>query len=227
MNPPTAGFADPTPTRRRRCAIDASVLYQELLRNLLLWIAAGGGLDPCWTERILDETRRNLIEDGLLVSAQWERLQTAMLASFPDAMLDQAAADAIEDEMPNHEKDRHVLAAVVAGDAELVVTSNLRHFERADLEKVGKQALSPDQLLCEMLAIEPAVLYAAMEQLVAVMRMPHPWSIAELLGRLAGLGHGDALAPRFVKAATAKFEVEAVAPPAPLRAPVDAPNGCR
>lgn len=213
MNPPAAGFADPARAHRRRCVLDASILYQELLRNLLLWIATEGGFDPLWTERILEETRRNLIADDLLVPAQWERLRTAMLASFPDAMLDQAAADAIEDEMPNHEKDRHVLAAAVVGDAELVVTSNLRHFERADLEKVGKQALSPDQLLCELLATEPELLHAAMEQLVAVMQIPHPWSVAELFGRLAGLGHGDALAPRFVKAATAKFEVEVVSPP--------------
>jgi hypothetical protein len=91
--------------------LDASVLYQELIRNLLLWIAAEGGLDPFWTERILDETRRNLIEDGVLEPEQWERLRAAMLAAFPDAILDQAAADAIEHEMPNDEKDRHVLAA--------------------------------------------------------------------------------------------------------------------
>lgn len=178
-------------------------------------MAAGDGLDPCWTERILEETRRNLIGDGLLVPAQWERLRTTMLASFPDAMSDQAAADAIEDQMPNHEKDRHVLAAAVAGNAELVITSNLRHFEQADLGKVGKRALSPDQFLCELLATEPELLRAAMERLVAVMQIPHPWSVAELLGRLAGLGHGDALAPRFVKAATAKFEVEAASPPPP------------
>jgi hypothetical protein len=213
MSPPTAGIADPTPTRLRRCVLDASVLYQEVLRNLLLWIAAEGGLDPFWTERILDEARRNLIEDGVLEPEQWERLRAAMLAAFPDAMLDQAAADAIEHEMPNHEKDRHVLAAAVAGNVELVITNNLRHFEAADLEEVGKQALSPDQLLRELLAVEPTVIHAAMQQLVTVMRIPRPWSVPELLGRLAGLGHGDAIAPRFAAAAAAKLGIETAAPP--------------
>jgi predicted nucleic acid-binding protein len=213
MSPPTAGFADSTPTHRRRCVLDASVLYQELIRNLLLWIAAEGGLDPFWTERILDETRRNLIEDGVLDPEQWERLRAAMLAAFPDATLDQAAADAIEHEMPNDEKDRHVLAAAVAGNAELVITSNLRHFDAADLDKVRKQAMSPDQLLCELLATEPTVIHAAMERLVTVMRIPRPWSIPELLGRLAGLGHGDSIAPRFAKAAATKLDIEMAAPP--------------
>jgi hypothetical protein len=197
----------------RQCVLDASVLYQELVRNLLLWIAAEGGVSPFWTERILEETRRNLIEDGVLLSEQWERLQATMLASFPDAMLDQAKVDAIEHEMPNHEKDRHVLAAAVAGSVESVITNNLRHFERADLDKVGKQAISPDQLLCELLATEPTVIHAAMERLVTVMRIPRPWSVPELLGRLAGLGHGDALAPQFAKAAAAKLNIEAAAPP--------------
>jgi predicted nucleic acid-binding protein len=148
------------------------VLYQELIRNLLLWVAAEGGLDPFWTERILDETRRNLIGDGVLEPEQWERLRAAMLSAFPDAMLDQPTADAIEHEMPNDEKDRHVLAAAVAGNVELVITNNLRHFEAADLEEVGKQALSPDQLLRELLAVEPTVIHAAMQQLVTVMRIP-------------------------------------------------------
>lgn len=44
MNPPTAGLAEQTPSRRLRCVLDASVLYQEVLRNLLLWIAAQGGI---------------------------------------------------------------------------------------------------------------------------------------------------------------------------------------
>jgi hypothetical protein len=221
MSPPTAGFADPERIHRRRCVLDASVLYQELIRNLLLWIAAEGGLDPFWTERILNETRRNLIGDGVLEPEQWERLRAAMLAAFPDAMLDQPAADAIEHEMPNDEKDRHVLAAAVAGNVELVITSNLQHFEAADLKEVGKQAMSPDQLLCDLLDLEPTVIHAAMEQLVTVMRIPRPWSIPELLGRLAGLGHGDAIAPRFAKAAATKLNIETAAPPERTRHSLD------
>lgn len=44
MSPPTAGLADEGRAHRRRCVLDASILYQEVLRNLLLWIAAEGGL---------------------------------------------------------------------------------------------------------------------------------------------------------------------------------------
>ena len=149
---------------------------------------------------------------GTLEPEQWERLQAAMLAFFPEAMLDQTAADEIEHEMPNDEKDRHVLAAVVAGDADLVITGNLRHFAQADVEKVGKRAASPDQVLCELLETTPAVIESAMRQLVAVMRTPRAWTLSELLGRLAGLGHGDGFAPRFAAAAAARLDIEMAVP---------------
>jgi PIN domain len=202
----------------RRGVLDASVLYAEPVRSLLLWIAAEGVFEPFWTERILEETGNNLIQAGVVTGEQWSRVRAAMLRSFPDAMLDQTAVDAIEPEMPNHEKDRHVLAAAVVGDVELVITNNLRHFTQADLDTVGKRSISPDQMLCDIVEAEPSVVHDALRLNASAMRKPRPWSEAELLGLLAGLGHSDALAPRFAKAATAKFEVEA-APPPPPRGP--------
>jgi len=44
---------------QRSGVLDASVLYVESVRSLLLWIADGGGFAPFWTERILEETRNN------------------------------------------------------------------------------------------------------------------------------------------------------------------------
>jgi PIN domain len=123
--------------------LDASVLYVESVRSLLLWIAAEGAFAPFWTQRIFEKTRKNLSEGGVIAAEQWDRLRAAMLRAFPDAMLDQAAVDAIEDEMPNDEKDRHVLAAAVVADVELVVTSNVRHFPPAALGKLGKRSVTP------------------------------------------------------------------------------------
>ncbi len=197
----------------RRGVLDASVLYAEPLRGLLLWVAAEGGFVPLWTERILDETRNNLIEGGVVTPKQWNRLCTAMLSAFPDAMLDQAAVDAVGPSMPNHEKDRHVLAAAVVGKAELVVTSNLRHFAQTDLDTVGKRSLSPDQLLCELLQAEPNSVRSALRLQVAAMRRPRPWFEAELLGLLAGLGRSDAHAPDFARGASSKLGITLSPPP--------------
>ncbi len=48
--------------KHRRVLLDASVLYTEPVRGVLLWVAALGGFDPVWTARILDEVGRNLLE---------------------------------------------------------------------------------------------------------------------------------------------------------------------
>ena len=71
-----------------------------------------------------------------------------MLGAFPEAMLDQADADAIEQQMPNDPKDRHVLAVAVAAGVDLVVTNNIKHFKQADVERVDVRAVTADQFLC-------------------------------------------------------------------------------
>ena len=197
----------------RRGVIDASVLYAEPVRSFLLWVAAEGGFAPRWTQRILDETGSNLIEAGVIASEQWDALRTAMLDAFPDAMVAQAAVDAVEPRMPNHEKDRHVLAAAVVGDADVVVTANLRHFKQADLAVIGKRAVSPDELLCEVLAADPDSVLGAVRLQAAVMRKPRPWSEAELLGLFAGLGHSDPPLPALAQAVSRALGIAPVPPP--------------
>lgn len=189
------------------------MLYAEPVRSVLLWIAALGGFTPLWTERILAEVEKNLLEAQRLSSSQWERLRAAMTAAFPDAMLDQGPVDAIEGDMSNDPKDRHVLAAAVAHDAGLVVTNNLRHFKGSDLERFGVRALSADQLLCELLSMAPNLVCSALESQAAAMGTPRQWTIAQLLGCLAGLGPGDALAPIFAEAASDRLGIVPSVPP--------------
>ncbi|HST54314.1 MAG TPA: PIN domain-containing protein [Solirubrobacteraceae bacterium] len=193
--------------------MDASVLYAEPVRSALLWVAALGGFEPLWTERILGEVEHNLIDAQKVSPRQWERLQAAMNAAFPTAMLDQGAANAIERRMPNDPKDRHVLAAAVAHDAGLVVTNNLKHFKRADLARFGVRALSADQLLCELLSAAPNLVCGALERQAGAMSAPRQWTIAQLLGCLAGLGPGDALAPVFAAKASDRLGVVTSVPP--------------
>ncbi len=198
---------------RPRAVLDASVLYQEPLRSLLLWIAAEGGFEPLWSERILAETRDNLLEGEVVTPQQWDHLHAAMLAAFPEASVEQRAIDAISSTMPNHEKDRHVLAAAVIGEAELLLTNNLRHFEPTDLAPLDKRAVQPDTFLCELLDRAPNIVRAALDQQVAHMRRPRRWTLAELLGTLRGLGAGDPLAPDFAAALERDLGSEAAIPP--------------
>lgn len=189
------------------------MLYAEPVRSALLWIAALGGFEPLWTERILREVEKNLIKAEKVSSGQWERLQAAMNMAFPGAMLAQDAVSAIEHQMPNDPKDRHVLATAVAHDIALIVTNNLKHFKRSDLERFGVQALSADQLLCELLSAAPNLVCRALESQAAAMSTPHRWTIEQVLGCLAGFGSGDALAPVFAEIASDQLGIIRGVPP--------------
>lgn len=95
----------------------------------------------------------------------------------------------------------------VVGRIELVVTNNLRHFAVDDLAPLGKRSLDADAFLGELLDCSPHIVRAALDQQVGHMRQPRPWTLAEFLGRLAGQGSGDPLAPRFAAACERRFSL--------------------
>jgi predicted nucleic acid-binding protein len=82
---------------------------------------------PLWSARILAEMSRNLVEDRI-TAEQAARIEQAMRQAFEDAGVDAAEIDRLEPAMTNDEKDRHVLAAAVAADLELIVTLDLDDF---------------------------------------------------------------------------------------------------
>src|SRR4051794_8860405 len=100
-----------------RVVLDANVLFPASLRDTLLRLARRQFFDPLWSDRILHETTRNLIDDRGLTNQQAEWLVEQMNEAFEDAIVDGDAIDRLEPSMTNDEKDRHVLAAAVARDA--------------------------------------------------------------------------------------------------------------
>jgi hypothetical protein len=130
--------------------LDTCVLYPAPLYNTLLYIAFHRVYQPLWTDRILVELRRTMLTDGRKSPEQVERRLRAMTASFePGANLDRrgiAYASLIE-QMPNHPKDRHVLAAAVAIECDYLVTANLRDFRLVGTPYQTVNVVSPDDLL--------------------------------------------------------------------------------
>ena len=88
----------------------------------LLSIAEVGAFRPLWSDHVLEELRRNLIKAGAKPEAVEHRLGQ-MAAHFPDAGV--AGHEQLIGSMTNHPKDRHMLAAAVAGRADVLVTENL------------------------------------------------------------------------------------------------------
>jgi hypothetical protein len=62
-----------------------------------------------WSEQILDEATRNLVETGTMTARQAERLRAVMEQAFPEATV--RGHERLIGAMRNDEKDRHVAAA--------------------------------------------------------------------------------------------------------------------
>jgi predicted nucleic acid-binding protein len=169
--------------------LDANVLYPFSLRDTLLRLAELELYTPLWSDRILDEMTRNLVEHRL-TDAQAASINQAMRAAFEEAEVDAGEIERLGPAMTNEAKDRHVLAAAVAADSELVVTFNLDDFPPEACEPVGVEAVHPDDFLLDLHDLAPEAVRAALEQQAADLHPP--WSLEQLLNALTTAG-----VPRF------------------------------
>jgi hypothetical protein len=116
--------------------LDTCVLLPSPIYNTLLFIAGHHVYTPLWTDRILAELARNMLNPAnpryRKTPEQVENRLQRMAAAFgPRANLDRYGLDygSLIDGMPNQEKDRHVLAAAVVAEADYLVTENLQDFD--------------------------------------------------------------------------------------------------
>jgi predicted nucleic acid-binding protein len=165
-----------------RAVLDANVLLPLILRDTLLDAAIRGLYEPLWTEDILDELRRNLVENiGLSWSAAI-RLTNEMTVTFPPAEV--SGHLELVPAMTTHPKDRHVLAAAVCAAAHGIVTSNLRDFPPSSVAPYGIVPLSPDEFFRRLFAQSPQQMVAAITGLSEAYRRL-PLSVNDILARLA------------------------------------------
>jgi predicted nucleic acid-binding protein len=169
--------------------LDTNVLYPFSLRDTLLRLAELELYTPLWSARILEEMRRNLVERQITAD-QAARIEAAMRAAFEEAEVDAAEIERLEPAMTNDEKDRHVLAAAVAADSELIVTFDLDDFPSHACEPVGVEATHPDDFLLDLYDLNPEAVRAALEQQAADLNPA--WPLDELLRALTTAG-----VPRF------------------------------
>lgn len=177
-----------------KVVLDANVLYPFSLRDTLLRLAERELYVLAWSERILDEVSRNLIEDGRTDAATAARLQAAMRSAFPEALVDADAIAATEPAMTNDPGDRHVLAAAVVAGAEGIVTFNARHFPADALAPFGKQRIDPDDFLCTLLDLDSPTVANVITEQAADLKRP-PLTAAQLLDLLQ-LGRAGTFAGR-------------------------------
>lgn len=173
-----------------RAVLDANVLYPASLRDILLGLAEAEFYAVVWSDQILDEVARNLVEDLRASQETVDRMTTTMNEAFPEASVASAAITALVPSMANDEKDRHVLAAAVSADAQFIVTRNLKDFPLEACSPHGVEPISPDAFLCAKLELAPELVKETFLAQVAALRKP-PLSSEKVLELLATAGAPD------------------------------------
>lgn len=134
--------------------LDANVLYPTVLREILTDIAAAGLYQPVWSQRILDEWRHVAARHGADQAATAGARIALLRDRFPAATVS-ADGDASHGlDLPDP-ADAHVVEAALNGQADLIVTANLRDFPRAAMMAVGLRAIHPDAFLAVLWADNP------------------------------------------------------------------------
>jgi predicted nucleic acid-binding protein len=175
-----------------KVVLDANVLFGFALCDTFLRLSDKELFDIVWSDEILQETGRNLIERRGLTQQQVDRRLAAMRATFEDADQDEKAIAALTPVLTNDPKDRHVLAAAIVSGAEGIVSFDDDGFTAGALDPYDKQLHHPDEFLCTVLEMHEALTVETIREQAAALRRPRQ-SEQEVLGALQLAG-----VPRFV-----------------------------
>ncbi len=144
--------------------LDTNVIYPIDIRDLLFWFASYDLFTPKWSKHIFSEwedvmKRKNISDDEIQ-----KRISKAQRA-FPDALVEnyEPLVDALN--LPD-EKDRHVLAAAIKTNANVIVTNNTKDFPNEYLAGFGLTAKTADDFLTDTIDLNNELAIEAFRALV-------------------------------------------------------------
>jgi predicted nucleic acid-binding protein len=146
------------------CVLDTNVIYPIDIRDLLFWFAYYELYTPKWSNHIFDEWKDVMIRKGVSEKEANKRIIKAQLA-FPDALVENYES-LIEGLTLPDEKDRHVLAAAIKINANVIVTNNLKDFPKEYLATFGLKAKSIDDFITDIIDLNQERALLAFKELV-------------------------------------------------------------
>ena len=152
------------------CVLDTNVIYPIEVRDLLFWFAHYELYTPKWSVHIFDEWKEVMERKGVPKEEISKRIEKANRA-FPDALVNnyEALIDSLN--LPD-QRDRHVLAAAIKTNANVIVTNNLKDFPTEVLESYGMSAISADDFLTDLIDLNHDKAIEAFRRLVMNRRNP-------------------------------------------------------
>lgn len=144
--------------------LDANVLYPFRKRDVLLRFYEAGLFRARWTEEIIAEWTRSLLEKrpdlADSIAAQRDKLD----AVFPDAVVHGYEHLTEGLSLPDT-GDLHVLAAAIQCGAQHIITENIRDFPQEALEPFDIEAIEADEFLARTFELYTAEAMTVLREL--------------------------------------------------------------
>lgn len=168
--------------------LDATSLFPNTLRNVLLLAHDRGLYQAKFSDAILDEVRNAV--NRKYQDANVDRTITLIRQHFSDALVQNY--ERLIPAMTNESSDRHVLAAAVACGAQVIVTDNTDDFPEDCCSPYSVEVKTADEFLVDLWDLDSELMMAVLREAAASTSRP-PLDVDGILDNLRSI------APTFVR----------------------------
>ncbi len=148
-----------------RAVLDADIIFSRVLHELMGRVAGRLRLlDLVWSQELLDEAKRSLVEKKQLPESVAARWVDYLPQSFPagGTSIDSAVVPAEVDALTVDPGDRHVCALAVVSGARYLFTHD-RGYLKEGLRRHGVEVIAPDAFLTDAFDTDPNGFLALLE----------------------------------------------------------------
>lgn len=178
--------------RHLRVFIDTSELYPFSVMDVLLTMSENFLFTWVWTDELLDEWERVIVEDRQRTVESARSVTDAVRSWFAMSRLDPAHyRSRVSDDLSPDPGDRIHVAACLDGRADVLLTRNLKDFPVEMLAFRGVRVMTADDFLVDLLRRRPSAVQEAFVATASARRRPH-LDACELVDRVDRAG-----TPRF------------------------------
>ena len=152
--------------------IDANVLFPIVVRDYLLWLSINDLYSPKWSSKLQEEFCAIFEKKKLGLSSEKIKNQVRLMnKACPDALVVKYESLIESVKLPD-ENDRHVVAAAIKCNANVIGTYNLKDFPNEYLNSIGLSAVDPDTFIADMIDLSPEKCCDAFREMVLSKKKP-------------------------------------------------------
>jgi predicted nucleic acid-binding protein len=167
--------------------LDANVLYSAAMRDIFMQLALTKLFDARWTEAIHREWIESILRDRPELNRDYlEHTRYLMNKKVENAVISGYEALIPDLNLPDPD-DRHVLAAAIIGNCNIIVTLNLDDFPAQSLAPHSITVQHPDEFLSRCFDLSPARFCAAIQVVRSRLKKP-PFTVTQYLENLKQRG---------------------------------------